>query len=319
MHKDIDSWRLSSNLWVGTEELEHKFGEYYGQGFWNVYNSFYRSLNRCERVNNFINIIPLTKFESFNVLLKSNNVIKNLTGIKITYDKIDQGVLVDILQYYLILKNYYIYNNNIYQKIENSKISYKIVGSLTEILYDKFQERVVFFFLNNFPGYFNKFDFNQLIKIYFIKSKFVIESIRDISTQRIYPDFGLIEFTDGIYSIKYDRFFCNKENLIFRANMSTIKHYNKSYSRTRRIKPINWINGIKNALDITNSEIVNEDYVRICLHIINPIHNNIFDKKASLFVYGPSNTGKTSLIVNILNDYFGCDNIGSIINSKNFK
>ena len=101
--------------------------------------------------------------------------------------------------------------------------------------------------------------------------------------------------------------------------MSTIKHYNKSYSRTRRIKPINWINGIKNALDITNSEIVNEDYVRICLHIINPIHNNIFDKKASLFVYGPSNTGKTSLIVNILNDYFGCDNIGYIINSKNFK
>ena len=42
------------------------------------------------------------------------------------------------------------------------------------------------------------------------KTKGIIESLRDISTQRINPNFGLIEFNDGIYSIKYDRFFLNK-------------------------------------------------------------------------------------------------------------
>jgi hypothetical protein len=74
---------------------------------------------------------------------------------------------------------------------------------------------------------------------YFIKTKLIIESIKDISTQRIYPDFGLIEFTDGVYSIRHNRFFQSKENYIFNNNTSTIKYYNKSYSRVRQNKPTN--------------------------------------------------------------------------------
>jgi hypothetical protein len=73
---------------------------------------------------------------------------------------------------------------------------------------------------------------------YFIKNKSIIESIKDISTQRIEPDFGLIEFTDGIYSIKYDRFFSKKENFNFSNKISTVKYYNKSYQRSRKDKPI---------------------------------------------------------------------------------
>ena len=126
----------------------------------------------------------------------------NLNGVKITNNVINQTVLTDLLHYYLILNEYYIYNGNIYSKIKESNISYKLEGSLKDILYDNFQYNVVNYYINNFAFYFKGFDFSYLLKNYFVKSKFIVESIKDISTQRINPDFGLIEFTDGIYSIK---------------------------------------------------------------------------------------------------------------------
>jgi GTP-binding protein EngB required for normal cell division len=76
---------------------------------------------------------------------------------------------------------------------------------------------------------------------------------------------------------------------------------------------------LKNALNIKDNELTNEDFIRLCLHIINPIHKNIFHKKSTLFIHGRSNTGKTTLIANVLSDYYGSDNIGSIISAKNFK
>jgi GTPase SAR1 family protein len=245
--------------------------------------------------------------------------LNKLKGIKIKDNIINQRVLINLLQYYLILNEYYIYNDNIYIKIKESKISYLLVGTIKYILYDKFQENVVKFYLLHLNNYFDGFDFSYLMDNYFIKTKNIIESIKDISTQRIDPDFGLIEFTDGVYSIKYDRFFLNKDNYNYSNKISTLKYYNKTYNWVRQNKPINWIGGLKNALGITDGELTNSDYIRLCLHIINPIHKNIFNKKSTLFIHGQSNTGKTTLIANVLSEYFGSDNIGSVISAKNFK
>jgi hypothetical protein len=174
-------------------------------------------------------------------LLLNNNssTVNNLCGIKLSFNKINQGTLINILQYYLILNNYFIYKNEIYVKIKNTKISYKLLGPIKEILYDNFQENVIKFFLLNYENYFKGFDFNFLVKTYFINSKNIIESIKDISTQKINPDFSLMEFIDGIYSIKYDRFFPNRDDLFFNNNISTIKFYEKRYSWVRRSKPEN--------------------------------------------------------------------------------
>ena len=274
---------------------------------------YFKKLNNLDTIG--VNSkLPQTYVESLSILDLFN-------GIKITNNKIDQRVLINLLQYYLILNEYYIYNDNIYVKINNTKISYILVGGLVDVLYNGFQNNVIFYFNNNFEYYFKGFDFSYLLDVYFVKTKSVIESIKDISTQRINPDFSLIEFNDGVYSIKYDRFFSNKENYVFDNKISTIKYYNKSYNWVRQNKPQNWINGIKNALDIRDcvDGILNKDYIRLCLHIINPIHKDIFNKKSTLFVYGQSNTGKTTLIADIFVEYFGFDNIGSIVSTKNFK
>jgi hypothetical protein len=184
----------------------------------------------------FSSIYYLREFKTY---LNNNIILKTFIGIKLINNKIDQTTLISLLQYYLILNEYYIYNDNIYEKIKESKISYKCVGSLMDILYNKFQENIVFYYITNFELYFKGFDFNYLLNNYFIKSKNTIESLKYISTQRIEPDFGLIEFTDGIYSIKYDRFFPTTKNYIFNGKVSTIKYYNKSYDRTRKNKPKN--------------------------------------------------------------------------------
>jgi hypothetical protein len=270
----------------------------------------YEKRFRCERI--YCGEIP----ENY---IKSLSVEKTINGIKLAHNKIDQRTLINILQYYLVLNEYYIYNDNIYEKVKDNNISYKCVGSLVEVLYNKFQENVVFYYITNFELYFKGFDFSYLLDTYFIKTKTIIEAIKDISTQRIEPNFGLIEFNDGVYSIKYDRFFSNKGNNVFSNKTSTIKYYNKSYQRTRKDKPTNWIKGLKNALGIKNSELDNKDYTRICLHIINPIHKDLFNKKSTLFIHGKSNTGKTTLVGNVVSEYFGSENIGSIVSAKNFK
>ena len=209
MYKDMYEWRLPSRIYILPNYHDEILMKYLG----NV--TFYYLQINCEFI--------LIKNEN-------NKYLNNFHGVKITNNKIDQTTLIDILQYYLILNEYYIYNDNIYVKIKGSKISYKLIGGIKEVLYDKFQENVVLYFIKNFETYFNGFDFSYLIKNYFIKIKNIIESIKDISTQRIEPDFGLIEFTDGVYSIKYDRFFSNKDNYDFNNKISTIKYYDKSYN-----------------------------------------------------------------------------------------
>ena len=77
--------------------------------------------------------------------------------------------------------------------------------------------------------------------------------------------------------------------------------------------------GVKNALGLKNDELINEDFLRVCFHIINPVHKDIFNKKATLFIHGQSNTGKTTLVANVLSEYYESGNVGSIVSAKNFK
>lgn len=249
----------------------------------------------------------------------NDNNLNLVKGIKLKYNKIDQNTLIYLLQYYLILNEYYIYNNSIYKKIETTLISYKLIGTIKEVLYDKFQENVVRYFYSVFEYYFEGFDFNYLLATYFIKSKNIIENLKDISTNRIELDFNLMEFNDGIYSIKYDRFMPKNSNLDF-SKRSTVKYYDKSYSSVRQSKPQNWLRGLQNALNIINiADLESNEQFLYIIKAIALIFQKEKQKKSTLFIHGQSNTGKTTLITNPLENYFGLDNIGSIISSKNFK
>jgi hypothetical protein len=297
MYKDMHSWKFAGKLYV----LEMYRYDPFKTHLIDVMSSFLEIKCRIKS------------------LKEEKHKADSIVGVRLTYNTINNRTLINLLQYYLILNNYFIYNNSIYKKIENTKISYAFVGTITEVLYDRFQENVSAYYLMNYPKYFNTFDFNYLITTYLVKGRAFVQAIKDISTQKINPDFSLMEFNDGVYSLKYNRFFSNRLKHNFNGNMATLKYYDKSYNRVRQDKPINWINGLRHALNIKEKEDTDKDYNNICLYMVYPIHKNIFDKKSTLFVYGVSNTGKTTLVGTPVQNYFGSENVGWVVSTKNFK
>jgi len=171
------------------------------------------------------------KLELIVVEVKNNhlNTISNLTGIQLRDNRYNKKIILDLVEYYLILNNLYIYNDNVYKKVEGFNISYELIGTITDILYNKFKENILLFFVTNFKMYFSGFDFHYLLANDLIKSKQIIKGIGELSTNKIVLDFSLMEFTDGVYSITHDRFIPSKYIKENTTNKSTTKYYNKTY------------------------------------------------------------------------------------------
>lgn len=129
--------------------------------------------------------------------------------------------------------------------------------------------------------------------------------------------FDIIEFNNGYYFFKYNKFITKKyiesNNLSLNLSYILLKHYNSVYNR--RIIPIFWKNIV--LITLNNNK---EKLEIICAYIANTIHKNkdIFEKKKVLYIWGDSSTGKTTVIAKPLWKYFGDDNIGILSGSKNF-
>ena len=239
----------------------------------NNYKPFDSTIDiRYEKVDdNYINGVNLT----------------DVAGISITSNQLNNVyTLIDMATYYLILSNHYIYNDNIYKKIEGAKISYKYVGSIKEVLYDNFMENVTKFYMLNFEYYFINLDVYYIFKNQLIKMEPLIAKIKHLTTNKINPDFSLIEFNDGVYSIKYDRFFSNNNSdYTFIDSVSTIKYYNKSYERVRRSKPEAWVKNMLISLNIKTKDYENNtNFKMICLYICNILHKDLLNKKKTLHI-----------------------------------
>jgi len=239
----------------------------------------------------------------------------NFEGIKINKNIIDENIFIDLILNYLKLKNYFIYNNEIYSKIENTLISYTKIGSIKELLFDQFENNVILFFVEHFPCQFDGFDFYFLIKNYKNQMENNILKIKNLSTNKITLNFSFLEFTDGIYDVENNNFILKNE-FISTFDIHTIKYYKKAYGWVRQNKPKIWIKGITNALGKNNIN----DFITICLFIASlfrPKNDNI--KKKFMYIHGKTNTGKTTYLTKVLTRYFGLENIGSVTNSADFK
>ncbi len=74
--------------------------------------------------------------------------------------------------------------------------------------------------------------------------------------------------------------------------------------------------GIKNAVGKNNAK----DFTTICLFIASLFQENNDDiKKNFLYVFGQSNTGKSTFLTKVLTRYYGLENVGNVVNSTNFK
>lgn len=234
-----------------------------------------------------------------------------VAGCILNKNQMSKRLILDMISYYLLLNNLYVYNNNIYIKIENSIISYKLLGSIEEILYNGFQNVIIPFFLEKYPCHFIGFDFCSLLLEFKQDSKKSIMDIISLVTNKIQFDFTIMEFEDGIYDIKKDHFYPKEklinQNLFYKK--ATIKYYNKYYSWARRNSPKVWITLLANA--IQNNR---QDFECVCIFLAQLFQNNkdIENKKRYLYVFGESNTGKTTILSKLVERYFGNENIGSV-------
>ena len=243
-----------------------------------------------------------------------DDLFPDLKGIMLNKNELNENIFIDLILNYLILKKYFLYNDNIYEKVDKMLISYKKVGSLKEVLFDKFENNIILFFTETFPCQFKGFDFYFLIKTFKNKMESSILKIKNLTTNKINLNFFYLEFNDGVYDIKNNKFV--QRNNFNERDSTTIKYYNKSYSRVRHTQPENWIEGIKNAVGKDNAK----DFTTICLFIASLFQEKNDDiKKNFLYIYGQSNTGKSTFLTKVLTRYYGLENIGNIVNSTNFK
>jgi len=163
---------------------------------------------------------------------KENEFLNTINGVALKNNTLDQTTLINLLQYYLILNKLYVHNDSIYKKIEDTLISYSLVGTVKNILYDGFRENVIKYFSNNFSVYFLNFDFDYLLTSYLINSKHIIENIKDISINKIQLDLNIAEFIDGVYLIEYN-IFIPKGRASTLSNKTTTKYYNMLYSSNK--------------------------------------------------------------------------------------
>lgn len=258
-------------------------------------------------------IDKILKGDGYTQIEKYNSVVGFKT--KITKEESDD-VLLHLWMYYLQLNDFYIYKNYIYKKIERSLISYSMVCEVDD-LYKNISE-VLHFFINEFPFHFKNYNLYEKCVKNYLKSISQLETLVALTPNKIRPVFDLLEFTDGIYSIRLNKFIPAKYLLSkdseFDKKFSTLKYYNFTYKHLNKTPKI-WDLNIRQTLG--NNE---ENITKLKKYIANVFHKNdkLWKKQKVLFIVGESNTQKTTLIAEPLINFFGIENVGIITKGSGF-
>ena len=338
MHKDIDKWNYQGRIFV--TNLYRKEFEILNCIYENILiiptfdergnkidkNDFVDGNFECNAVEIWtldyekINLLIKNRNERFNDYMQKLTAIDTFTGTKLINNKINNNILIKLLKYYLVFNEYYIDAYNIYVKIKETMISYKYVEGLKTHMYNNFLKNVKIFYINNFSNYFNGFDFDNLCDMFLIKTKNTIESLEVLSENIIKPTFSILEFNDGLYFIKYDKFLEKKNlNINILKNLTTTKYYNKSFEWVRQVKPTTWINSLKHSIGIDGIDGKKNEHYENIIFFFFKILNEVFDKKNTLYIFGKSGTGKSLLIANTLYNIFGKQQIGSVVGEGGFQ
>lgn len=260
-----------------------------------------------------------------------------LEGVKMQEKNYNEKQIIFLWEYFIYINNIIINNDKIFIKIEESMISYKELGEI-DFLYENINS-IFLFFKKELPFQFENFD-ELNFNLKFLKNKNEkINRFKEFTKRKINFNFNILEFKDGIYSILHNKFIrTNKFDKNYKKNLKeiltnkeifTIKFYNCSFENLK--EPKIWLNSIEKVLGLkkrTNklkdkiANFFNDDNIEWLLVYIAYIFHystNELNKKNTLYIWGPSNTGKTTLIINLFINYFGKENIGLISNNKNFE
>ena len=213
----------------------------------------------------------------------------------------NEYILIRLWNLFFQLNNIFMYKDKIYQKNYNSKYSYTLIGDITILI--EYGNIIMDNLSKHFPLQMQYVNLNNLMVVYFEKA---IKSVKNLSylLPQITINQHLIEFTDGIYNTVYDFFISfnnNKHQLLFNDleltnNFNCGRYYPFTFHNIN--KPTYWLNKISQQLNHDQKNIID-----FCTYFGRLFHSNPlffdFPKQSTLVLQGPSNTGKTSLVINL--------------------
>lgn len=315
---------------------------YNNKFMYNLKHELIKNLNEhdliIELIEDFINYKNKLKYlfkekSSFHKINVHNIEIKELIEkenifpefpIKIEYDeyqhlssytkstkKYDEYTLINLINFYFEYKQMVLFNNIIYKKLPNKIISYEKfveIEKIPELLKNIFGE-----LLFVFESQLKNIDFYTLQVEYVPKIEQLIRKTKEIIINKITLNFDIIEFTDGIYFLSKDKFipkhiFENDEL----KGVGTIKYYNKTYKHLKN--PDVWKNAITEAVNDKN---IAEELFYHFASVFNK-KDELLGKKKTMYINGPSSTGKTTLISKPINNFYGPENVGLISTNNTF-
>lgn len=280
-------------------------------------NGLLRSVN--EQYQYWADLIDLLQ-SNYNILYDYKIIEdkKNLELIRGSNNNNEENILLNLWSYYLILNNFFINKNEIYEKINNTIISFKKINSINNLI-DDFLEKIYPYFLQNFQIQFENYPIEKIINKSFFYKNIKIENLEKIITNKIKINYNLLEFKDGLYDIKTNKFLPKNEiiNTTNLKKIGTVKYYNKTYKNLS--EPKSWLNNLKEVIKDENEIKILCFYIANIFHRSNTIFKNFFKKKKTLYIQGESNTKKTTLIAKPLISFFGANNVGFINKENNFK
>lgn len=286
----------------------------FGYHFFSVYSNFFKETHEIiisklidEEIEYFEGKTLFDLFEDFygkfSDLLPITGRLKSKEAFEVVF----------YLGFYLQKQNFLIYKNNIYKKIENSELSYKLV-----LPFEEFVKNNAIFILSNIKK--EVFDFIKIAELYgiFIENpKKVIDQLLLMLSNNVKElNFNLLEFKDGIYVASSDVFLTREKYKSFfplEKKYFTIRHFDVTFDHVAyRNTFFLW----KKKLKINLSE---EEFIKFCIQFRNVLFPFIEStKKNIIFLLGETNSGKSRLVLDLAIESYGQQNVGSLSTDSKF-
>jgi hypothetical protein len=183
MHKDYENYIFKGGIYSIQKYIlclfQQNLGDIYGyylKPYDNIIfqNNIWLDFSHCDETSE--NEFEIEYHEK-EYLKERFNINMDINGVSLDKNTLNQETLIDLVRYYLVLNEYYLYNKNVYKKVKGSKISFKYLGTIQEVLYTNFTKNIITFYITNFKYYFKGLDFSGLTRDYLIKNKKYIESV----------------------------------------------------------------------------------------------------------------------------------------------
>lgn len=223
----------------------------------------------------------------------------------------DEHTLINMLNFYFKWKSCKMYKKRIYKKIIGTMVSYKKYLDINEIVNNliKIYNELLKIFGIQIEG----LDMYMLKTKFFSKMEQILEKTTQIIVEEVNLKFDIVEFTDGVYFLSQDKFVPKEVLKGYEMEyIGTVKYYKKTYKHLKL--PDTW----RNLIEETLNDSIEAQSLFVYFATLFNKSDELLGKKRIMYVKGAPSTGKTTLLVKIIYNFFGEENVGTIAGNSNF-